>query len=57
MAGSAVKNSPTTTAGNYVAGRGEYMTVQQALGPPLNFRITVHTEDPINIGTLDQNSQ
>ena len=57
VAGSAGDNPPTTPAGNYLARNGDSMTGAMALGPPLNFRVTVDTDDMINIGPLVQNSQ
>ena len=57
VAARAVNNSPTTPAGNYLARNGDSMNGPLALGPPLNFRVTVDTDDTINIGPLDQNSQ
>jgi hypothetical protein len=57
VAGSAVNNSPTTPAGNYLARNGDSMNGPLALGPPLNFRVTVDAKNTINIGPLDQNSQ
>ena len=57
VAGSAENNPPTTPAGNYLARNGDSMNGPLALLPPLNFRVTVDTDDTINIGQLDQNSQ
>ena len=57
VAGSAVNNTPKTPAGNYLARNGDSMNGPLALGPPLNFRVTVDTVDTKNIGPLAHNSK
>ena len=57
LAGGNAQNSPKAPAGNYLAREGDSMIGPIALGPPVNFRVQIGTEEEINISNLGDSPQ
>ena len=57
LAGGNAQNSPQAPAGNYLAREGDSMIGPIALGPPVNFRVQIGTEENINISNLGDSPQ